>query len=117
MNSLGGSAYLYVQAYNYPMFGGVVPVHSASGIPFWFHNIDKIPVWVEGDERAAWQVSDDMAMALARFAYTGNPSQPGLEWEKFTPDNGAVMVFDRQSALKYKHDEAFIELTAHQGER
>lgn len=114
MNSLGGTAYLYVQAYNYPMFGGVVPVHTASGVPFWFHNIDKIPVWVEGDEPAAWQVSDDMAMALARFAYTGNPSQPGLEWENFTPDNGAVMVFDRQSGLKYKHDEAFLELTASQ---
>jgi para-nitrobenzyl esterase len=114
MNRVGGTAYLYVQAYNYPMFGGVVPVHTASGIPFWFHNIDKIPVWVEGDEHAAWQVADDMAMALARFAHTGNPSQPGLEWENFTPENGAVMVFDRQSALKYKHDEAFLELTAPQ---
>jgi para-nitrobenzyl esterase len=114
MNSIGGTAYLYVQAYNYPMFGGVVPVHTASGIPFWFHNIDKIPVWVEGDEKAAWQVSDEMAMALARFAHTGNPGQPGLKWEKFTPENGAIMVFDRQSALKYKHDEAFMELTAPQ---
>lgn len=112
MNGYGGTGYQYVQAYVYPMFGGVVPIHTASCIPFWFNNMEYIPAWIAGDETAANRVSDQMAGALASFAYSGNPSQDGLEWEAWTAENGAVMVFDTESSVRYHHDDAVFELMA-----
>jgi para-nitrobenzyl esterase len=35
-----------------------------------------------------------MATAWANFARTGNPSQAGLPWTPFTPDECPTMVFD-----------------------
>jgi len=110
MENYGGTVYQYVQAYGYPFFGGISPVHTASCVPFFLHNLDMIPAWIAGDEETAYRVSDQMAGALVQFAYTGNPSQDDLEWENFTSENGAVMVFDRVSGVRYHHDDELMEL-------
>ena len=112
MNSYGGTGYQYVQAYVYPMFGGVVPIHTASCIPFWFRNTQMISSWIAGDEETANRVADQMAGALISFAHTGAPSQNGLDWEAWTADNGAVMVFDTESAVRYHHDDELFKLMA-----
>ena len=40
-----------------------------------------------------------MATAWANFARTGNPSQPGLDWEPFDPTRCKTMVFDDNSRM------------------
>jgi para-nitrobenzyl esterase len=110
MDSYGGKVYNYVQAYDFPMFGGVVPVHTMGDLPFIFHNIDKIPSWVAGDEATAWKVSDEMATALCNFAKTGNPSQKNLNWDNYTTKNVATMVFDRTSSVRYNYDYELFKL-------
>lgn len=110
MDSYGGKVYNYVQAYDFPMFGGVVPVHTMGDLPFIFHNVDKIPSWVAGDETAAWKVSDEMATALCNFASTGYPSQKGLKWANYTAKKAATMVFDRTSEVRYNYDYELFKL-------
>ncbi len=110
MVSYGGTVYNALAAYSYPMYGGIVAIHTASDVPFWFGNVDDINAFVAGDEENAQKVNDAMAQALAAFARTGNPSTDTLAWEAYTPENGATMVFDADSQLKYSHDKELFEL-------
>ena len=110
MAAAGGTVYNCVAAYSYPMYGGIVPIHTASDVPFWFANVDDIPEFVAGDEENARKVNDAMSAALAAFARTGDPSTEALAWEQYSPETGATMVFDAESELKYNHDKALFEL-------
>lgn len=94
MVGYGGTAYRYLQAASYPFFGGTTAIHTAGDIPLIFHNVDMIPGWVNGKTAQFKAISDQMATALCNFARTGNPTDAGLEWTKWTPDNNAVMIFD-----------------------
>ncbi len=110
MAEAGGTVYNCVAAYSYPMYGGVVAIHTASDIPFWFANVDDISEFVAGDEENAQKVNDAMSGALGAFARTGDPSTDELAWEAYSPDTGATMVFDAESELKYNHDKELFEL-------
>ena len=100
MASYGGTCYNSLVTYDYAMYGGIVPIHTASSIPFWFNNVDDIPEFIAGDEEGAYAVGAAMSGALAAFAYTGDPSTEDLAWEAYTPENGATMVFDAVSECK-----------------
>lgn len=106
----GGTVYNCVAAYTYPMYGGIVAIHTASDVPFWFANVDDMKEFVAGDEEGAQAVNDAMSAALGAFARNGDPSTESLPWEAYTPDTGATMVFDVQSELKYDHDKELFEL-------
>ena len=112
MAGYGGTVYNSLVAYDYPMYGGIVPIHTASSIPFWFNNVHDIPEFVAGDEENAEKVAAAMSGALAAFAYTGDPSTEELPWEAYTPENGATMVFDVDSQVKYHFDDALFEIIA-----
>ncbi len=102
MASYGGTCYNSLLAYDYAMYGGIVPIHTASSIPFWFDNAEDIPEFIAGDEEGAFIMEHLVSSALAAFAYTGSPSTEELEWEAYTPENGATMVFDAaESGMKY----------------
>ena len=102
MVSYGGTAYNSLLAYDYPMYGGIVPIHTASSIPFWFNNVDEIPEFIAGDEEGAYAMGAYVSGALAAFAYTGDPSTEDLKWDAYTPENGATMVFDGlDTEMKY----------------
>jgi len=76
------------------MYGGIVPIHTASSIPFWFNNVDDIKEFIAGDEEGAYAMGAYVSGALAAFAYTGDPSTEDMPWEAYTKENGATMVFD-----------------------
>ncbi|MNL80714.1 Phenmedipham hydrolase [compost metagenome] len=49
-------------------------------------------------------------MAWVNFARTGNPNHEGLpDWPEFTEDNGAVMIFDDVSEVRFNHDTDLLE--------
>lgn len=110
MFSYGGRGFNSVEAYSYPMYGTIVAIHTASSIPFWFGNVEDIPEFVAGDQENAQRVNDDMSRALGAFARNGDPSTEELPWEAYTPENGACMVFDTQSEVKYHHDAELFDL-------
>ena len=110
MDSYGGTVYNYVAAYDYPMFGGITPIHTASDVPFWFYNVQYMPAWIASDDATAWKLGEEMSTALVNFARTGNPSQDNLEWENYTTDNGACMIWDVTSEVRYHHDQKLMEL-------
>jgi len=55
-----------------------------------------------------------LSTALINFAYTGNPSQKGLEWPVFTIENGETMTFDRKSAVKGYPEREVLKLMTRQ---
>lgn len=110
MASYGGTVYQYVQARSYPMFGGVVPIHTASDIPMWFHNDEMIPAWTAGDEATFAKLSDEMAGALCAFARTGSPNQDDLTWTPWTADKDNMMVFDAESGMREHHEDELFKL-------
>ncbi|ADQ08037.1 Carboxylesterase type B [Caldicellulosiruptor hydrothermalis 108] len=110
MVSYGGKVYNYVVAYNYPLFGGIVAVHTMNDVPFFFYNLDKVPAWIAGDEKTAYKVAKEMATALVNFARYGNPSQSGLPWPNYTIKNHATMIFDKTSGVKYDFDRELFNL-------
>ncbi|MFD2015299.1 hypothetical protein ACFSJQ_04635 [Vibrio olivae] len=47
------------------------------------------------------------------FCETGKPSAPELpEWQTYTRDNGATMIFDTESRLAHGHDRNLIKILA-----
>lgn len=88
------------------------PVDSASkgsfhglDIPLAFNNVDLRPDWT-GNSEEAWKLADKMSSAWINFVKTGNPNVEGLlpKWEKYTPQNGATMLFDNVCRIVNNHD-------------
>jgi para-nitrobenzyl esterase len=103
-----GGAPVYSYMFNYetnPLMG--VP-HTAE-IAYVFNNLGKNPMMGAATSEAK-EVANVMSQAWINFARTGNPSQPGLEWEPFTKDKRATMVFDKKSELKIAYDDELMQL-------
>lgn len=101
----GANVYSYVFDYEFPIFGGCVAWHTGGDIPFFFRNVDDVEYMIAGDEEGAYKLMDVASRAMLNFARTGDPSQDGLTWEPHTAENGAVMVFNANSELRYHHDD------------
>ena len=89
--------YNYLFAWEYPINGGITAFHC-SELAFCFHalNVPQIKT-ATGGGPVAMALQDKVSQAWVNFARTGNPSQPGLEWRPYTPDNPQAMVFDTVS--------------------
>jgi para-nitrobenzyl esterase len=67
-------------------------------LAFCFDNVRRWQT-ATGDTAPARALGRAMSTAWARFAATGDPSQPGLAWRRFDPATTPTMVFDAQSRL------------------
>ncbi len=109
----GAPVYNYIFAWDNPMANGMAMAFHTAEIPFVFNNIDKVEPVLKGREKAAYELAKKMSAAWINFAKTGNPNADGLpKWEPFTRQNGAVMIFDDNSQMKYNHEEGLIKLLA-----
>lgn len=104
-NAVGGTSYQSIQAWSYPMFGGVMAIHTAGDVPLWFYNLDLIRHFIAGYEDVAEEISMNMVKALISMCYEGTPG-----WESWNAETDAVMVFDEVSQVRYHHEDAVIEL-------
>ena len=65
-----------------------------------------------GGGKDAYVLADKVSQAWINFARNGNPNHKGLPaWQKYTPENGATMIFDNQCVEKYHHDKEFLAVT------
>lgn len=95
--------------YSY-MFTWGTSYHTAE-IPFVFSNIDKSQP--SGDIYEAEKLSDIMSNAWINFARTGNPNGDGIpNWEPYTRDGGATMIFDNESYLAHNYDKELMSILA-----
>ncbi len=102
--------YNYLFAWEYPINDGITAFHC-SELAFNFHalNVPEIKL-ATGGGPAAMALQDKVSGAWVRFAKTGNPSQPGLEWRPYTPDNPQAMIFDTVSESRPLHDDKLVSL-------
>ena len=95
------------------MVEGMAMSFHITEIPFVFNNIDKIEGLIKGREKEAYKLADKVSQAWINFARTGNPNVKCLpKWLPYNTKNGAVMIFDDKSEVKYKHDEELMKLLA-----
>lgn len=103
-------AYAYLFSWESPVMNGVFTSYHTSEIPFVFCNIDKADTTIGGGEEAKI-LEDKMSQAWINFARTGNPSVEGMpDWEEYTLENGATMIFDNTIRLVHHHDARLMEL-------
>lgn len=100
----GAPVYAYVFTWETPVMGGYAMAYHCSELPFVFNNIALSEMITGGGERAQ-KLADVMSKAWTDFARTGNPG-----WEAYTPDKGAVMLFDDEPVLTYGHDRELMRL-------
>ena len=78
-------------------------------IPFVFNNADLHSSMTGGGPEAI-ELAEKMSGAWINFARTGNPNTDRLpEWQPYTDENGAAMIFGSTCEMKYGHDRELVE--------
>ncbi|MCM1136805.1 MAG: carboxylesterase family protein [Clostridium sp.] len=97
----GAPVYAYIFSYG-------SSYHTAE-IPFVFNNLARMG----NDNEAAQKLADTMSTAWLNFARTGDPNGGDLpDWEQYTREGGATMIFDIETYLTHNHDKELIALLA-----
>jgi para-nitrobenzyl esterase len=89
--------FAYYFTWQSPMLEDAGAWHTAE-LAFCFDNTKRCEQ-ATGNTPAAQKLARKMAAAWAQFAHTGNPSQSGLTWKPFEPEQCPTMVFDNQCRL------------------
>lgn len=102
--------YNYLFTYEYPVNGGVTAFHC-SEIAFAFHSISEPHIRLAtGSAPVTLALENKVSQAWVNFARTGNPSQPGLEWEPYDLTGRKTMVFDAVSEARTFNDDKLLSL-------
>lgn len=108
----GAPVYNYLFSFEQPVNGGITPFHCCE-LTYVFHNVGLPECAIAtGGTPECYEVQDAMARAWVNFAYTGDPSQEGLEWKPWTEEEQSAMIFDVNSRCVTLDDEALCELVA-----
>ncbi len=109
--SSGAPVYMYLFSWQSPVLDGNYKSLHCMEIPFVFNNIHRCEE-MTGGGKDAYVLADKVSQAWINFARSGNPNHKGLPaWQKYTPENGATMIFDNQCVEKYHHDKEFLAIT------
>ncbi len=96
-----------------PLNSGTIPWHNAEEA-YMFHNANYLEAsYIPG---VSERLQDQMTGAWVAFAADGDPNCAGNPvWPAVTEDNGACMIFDRETRLAYHHDDALMEALPERG--
>ena len=100
--------YMYMFTWRSPVNKGSSHGHE---LKFCFntlhHAANELPQPSEADLRLA----DTMSSVWAQFAHTGDPNINGLpEWGPYNKENGTMMVFGYECAIRHNHDRRLEEI-------
>ncbi len=103
-----GKVFNYLYCLDMPFNEGTIPGHNCD-IPYVFHNAQYLEAfYIPG---VSEKVQDTVCGAFIRFAENGAPNGEYLPaWAEVSPDNGATMLFDRDSRCVPGHDRELIRL-------
>lgn len=101
--------YMYLFTWTSPVMDGVFRSTHCMEIPFVFNNADLHSSMTGGGPEAI-ELAEKMSGAWINFARTGNPNTDRLpEWQPYTDENGAAMIFGSTCEMKYGHDRELVE--------
>ncbi|MEZ2336037.1 carboxylesterase/lipase family protein [Mucilaginibacter sp. RCC_168] len=108
----GAPVYMYQFAWQSPVMDGMYKSVHCMDIAFQFNNIGRCEEFTGGGKEA-YALAAKISQAWINFARIGNPNAKGLpNWPAYTEKNGAAMVFDNQSEVKYHHDQVLLQMAA-----
>jgi para-nitrobenzyl esterase len=102
--------YLYLFSWTSPVLDGMGGAMHCAEIPFAFHNV-ALTEQSSGGGPGALAMERKVSSAWLNFARSGNPNSPGLPtWPAYTRANGATMILDERSEVRFHHDDRLMEL-------
>lgn len=106
----GAPVYNYLFKWNAPHLDGMLKSSHCMEIAFVFDNIERTEEY-NGGTPEAYALAEKLSKTWAAFARTGNPNNDTMpEWNPFTLEGGATMLFDNQTELVHNHDKELIEI-------
>ncbi|CAN5484350.1 carboxylesterase/lipase family protein [soil metagenome] len=90
----GAPVYQYWFTWQSPMLDGECGAWHTAELAFCFDNTKRCEQGT-GNTPEAQALAKKMSNAWAKFARTGDPSQPGLAWTPSDPSKSQTMVFDK----------------------
>ncbi|MCF0064299.1 carboxylesterase family protein [Dyadobacter chenwenxiniae] len=102
--------YTYLFTWQSPVMDNSLGAVHCMDLPFVFDNI-ALCEQMTGGGKEAYILAERISQAWVHFARTGNPNHNLLpNWPAYTPENGAVMIFDNVCILKNHHDKALMQI-------
>lgn len=103
--------FMYLFTWQSPVLNGKYKSIHCMELPFVFNNIARCEE-MTGGYREAYLLADKVSTAWIKFAYNGDPNHEGLpEWQAYNKENGACMILDNKSELRYHHDKDLLKIT------
>lgn len=100
--------YVYLFAWQSPVFDGAYKAFHCMELPFVFNNISRSEEMTGGGPKA-YLLADKVSEAWIQFARHGNPNHNGLPgWPAYTVKNGATMIFDNECQVKDHFDQELL---------
>lgn len=114
MKTVPGAApvYMYLFTWQSPVLDGAFKSMHCMELPFVFDNISRCEE-MTGGGKEAHALADKMSLAWINLATSGNPNHKGLpNWPAYTPESGAMMIFDNESLVKNHHDKELLQIAS-----
>ena len=110
----GAPVYNYLFCWNSPVLDGMIKSGHCMEINFVFNNIARNEQYTGGTPEA-YALAEKLSKTWVTFASTGNPNNPEIpEWESYFSENGATMLLDNQSELRFHHDTELLKIASGQ---
>jgi para-nitrobenzyl esterase len=108
----GAPTYMYLFSWDSPVLDGMLKAAHCMEIAFVFNNVHRNEEY-NGGTPEAYALAERLSKTWAAFARTGDPNN-GLmpTWEPYTEQEGATMIMDNVSVLKYHHDKELLEIAS-----
>jgi len=104
--------FMYLFKWQSPVLDTLLKAFHCMDLPFVFDNINRCEE-MTGGGKDAYALAGKVSQAWINFARTGNPNCVALPaWPEYTPENGAVMLFDNKCEVKRHHDKDLLAIGA-----
>ncbi len=108
----GAPTYMYLFSWDSPVLDGMLKAAHCMEIAFVFNNIHRNEEY-NGGTPEAYALAEKLSKTWAVFAHSGNPNNDLMpSWEPYTEQEGATMIMDNVSVLKYHHDKELLEIAS-----
>ena len=105
----GAPVYNYLFTWQSPVNDGSLGGAHGMELPFMFNNIE-LACSLTGCTEEAYELEDKISSAWINFIKTGDPNTKNLpEWETYTSQSGATMIFDNECKVLNNHDKALMD--------
>ena len=96
-----------------PLNSGTIPWHNAEEA-YMFHNANYLEAsYIPG---VSERLQDQMTGAWVAFSRNGDPNVAGNPvWPAVTADNGSCILFDRETTVRYHHDDELMDSLPNRG--